>query len=290
MNVTIGGQVDIFMLMEDLSQIKGVQIISMNTDGLTCIVPLDKVQEYYKTCKQWEQQIGNDILGQLEYVEYEKLVQMSVNDYIAIKKADWKLIDDIFGPFPIIKPLKKRLKKKGSFLTSYELHKNKSNRIVPIALQEYFTKGIPVEDTIKNHKNIFDFCIAKKASKDYYYKQVDRKTGTIVILNKLVRYYCSETTEKIPAQNEKDIITIIPGKLYKIKHENSEKTGPKVSNCESSSPQQILFNKPFTVDNFTDYSIDYNFYIEKAAAIIGEIDKVYARDRKIKSSGALLLF
>jgi len=290
MNVTIGGQVDIFMLMEDLSQIKGVQIISMNTDGLTCIVPLEQVQEYYKICKQWEQQVGNDILGQLEYVEYEKLVQTSVNDYLAVKKADWKEIKGKFTAVNIVKPLKKRLKKKGDFLTSYELHKNKSNKIVPIALQEYFTKGIPVEDTIKNHKNIFDFCIAKKASKDYYYKQVDRKTGTIVILNKLVRYYCSATTEKIPAQNEKDITTIIPGKLYKIKHENSEKTGPKVSNCESSSPQQVLFNKPFTVDNFADYSIDYNFYIEKAAAIVGEIDKEYARDRKIKSSGALLLF
>lgn len=290
MNVTIGGQVDIFMLMEDFTQIEGLQMLSMNTDGLTAMVPINKLQQYYNVCIAWEKQVGNDILGQLEYVEYEKLVQTSVNDYIAVKKADWKEVNGKFTAVPIDKSLEKRLKKKGSFLTSYELHKNKSNRIVPLALEKYFTQGIPVEDTIRNHTNIYDFCIAKKASKDYCYRQVDRQTGNVVELNKLVRYYCAATNEKIPIQDEKEITNIIPGKLYKIKKENSEARGPKVSNCEASSKLQVIFNKPFSVKNFKDYNIDLGWYISKAQDIICDIDPYYKSDRKLKASGALLLF
>lgn len=291
MNVTIAGQIDLFMLIEQLS-IKGIRIISANTDGLECIVKENQVQEYYQICKSWEKQVGNDILGQLEYVEYEKFVQTSVNDYIAIKKADWKEIEGKFTAVPIDKSLtyKDKVKKKGSFLTSYELHKNKSCRIVPIALEKYFTLGIPVEETIRNHRNIFDFTIAKKASKDYFYKQVDRTTGTVVQLNKLVRYYCSVPKDKIVIQDSEDEQEIIPGKLYKIKRENSEARGPKVSKCESASAQQVLFNKPFKVDKWSDYAIDESWYVEKAAEIISDIDPVYKRDRLIKKSGAILLF
>jgi len=197
MRVTIGGQIDIFMLAEDFVM-RGYQIISMNTDGLTVMIPEDKVQEYYQVCKAWEREVGNDVRGNLEYVEYEMFVQTSVNDYIAVKKADWKDVDGVFKAVPINKPMghKDKVKKKGDFLTWYELHKNKSKCIIPIALEQFFTKGVPVVDTVEEHRNIFDFCIARKASKDYHYKSIDRKTGRQTELNKLVRYYCAMSPDK----------------------------------------------------------------------------------------------
>ena len=51
------------------------------------------------------------------------------------------------------------IKHKSDFEIDKELHKNPSMRIVPIALEKYFVEGIPVEETIKNHKDIFDFCL-----------------------------------------------------------------------------------------------------------------------------------
>ena len=167
------------------------------------------------------------------------------------------------------------MKKKGDFLTSYELHKNKSKCIVPIALEKYFTQGIPVEDTIKNHRNIFDFCIAKKASRDYFYRTVDRKTGTVTDMNKLVRYYCSKG---------------IGEKLYKMKNPNSEKTGPEKSNCESDSDQQVIFNRPFTPEKWEDYGVDYDYYIRQTNKIISKISPEYAREIKAKESGQMSLF
>ena len=235
------------------------------------------------------------------------------------------------------------MKKKGDFLTSYELHKNKSKCIVPIALEKYFTQDIPVEDTIKNHRNIFDFCIAKKASRDYFYRTVDCKTGTVTDLNKLVRYYCAVAPKKekkllplvdvtemeqivmangfiknlngkysrlewsetngrdwystnpgIPLLEAYASVTkdnsIVPGKLYKMKSPNSDKTGPEKSNCESDSDQQVIFNRPFTPEKWEDYGVDYDYYIRQTNKIISKISPEYAREIKAKESGQMSLF
>jgi hypothetical protein len=275
MQVTIGGEVDIFMLTEDLSQIPTVQIISMNTDGLTVLIHQDYISQYYNACKNWEAEVGNDVLGNLEYVEYEMFAQTSVNDYIAVKKADWMWKDGDFKAVLINKPIEARIKKKGDFLTSYELHKNKSNCIIPIALEKYFTLGIPVADTIKNHRNIFDFCSAKKASRDYFYRSVDRSTGKETDLNKMIRYYCSTGKGE---------------KLFKIKKPDSDKTGPPQSVCESKSKLQVLFNRPFKLENWEDYGIDYQFYIDQAYTIIDKIEPEKIVERKAKDSGQTSLF
>jgi hypothetical protein len=274
MQVTIGGQIDLFMLAESLLQIPTLRITSMNTDGITVLIHEDYIQKYYETCKNWEAQVGNDTLGNLEYVEYEMFVQTSVNDYLAVKKADWMFKDGEFKAILIYKPLDKRVKKKGDFLTSYELHKNKSKCIVPIALEKYFTQGIPVEETVKNHRNIFDFCSAKKASRDYSYEGTDRITGKVNKYNKLVRYYMSTEGEK----------------LWKIKNQNSDKTGPERSQCESKSKHQTMFNCPIFLNNFDDYKIDYQFYIEEVMAIIAKILPEEKRKYDNKKKGQLEMF
>ena len=285
MSVTIGSQIDIFMLAEAM-EMNGHHVISMNTDGLTILTDKDRIQDYYRICKEWEETVGNDVMGNLEYVEYEWFAQTSVNDYITAKRADWKEVDGVFVGVPIDKPVSKRLKKKGDFLTSYELHKNKSKAIVPMALEKYFAEGIPVADTIRNHRNIFDFCIAKKASRDYFYRLVDRSTGKVNDLNKMVRYYCAKTNEIVDEQKEETV----PGKLYKIKSPHSEKTGPVQSSCESTSNLQVLFNRPFTVEKWEDYNIDHEYYINQTYNILGKILPGTVKDIRQKDIGQMSLF
>jgi hypothetical protein len=45
------------------------------------------------------------------------------------------------------------------------VHKSSSMRIVALAAQEYIINGTPVEDTIVNHKNIYDFCFLYEIKK-----------------------------------------------------------------------------------------------------------------------------
>lgn len=253
MQVTVGGQIDIFMLLEDLEQV-GIHVVSLNTDGVTVHMKRDMLEKYHQICQAWEKQVGNDTMGNLEYVEYTKLIQLSVNDYIAVKTDG-------------------SIKKKGDFLTSYELHKNKSKCIVPIALEQYYVHGVPVEKTIREHDNIYSFCIAKKASKDYCYEGINKKTGEVNVYNKLIRYYCTTEGEK----------------LWKVKKEGSEKTGPARSQCESTSSYQKVMNRRVLLP-IQEYGIDYDWYIMQAKKVMHQIDKELARSDKIKQKQQLSMF
>lgn len=261
MCTTIGGQIDIFMLAEDIEQISTAQVVSMNTDGLVIMIDREYEEQYKSVCEAWEKQVGNDVMGKLEYAEYEILVQTSVNDYIAVKKGD--------------EPLKERVKKRGDFLTEYELHKNKSKVITAIALEAWYTRQIPVEDTIRSWPRINEFCIAKKSSRDYYYQGVNKKTGKVMPYNKLIRYYASvETGEK----------------LYKMKHEHSDKTGPKQSVCESTSTLQTVCNHLPEYKDIKELNVDYGWYIGQTKKLLWQLEPETKRSDKIAASHQIQMF
>lgn len=253
---TIGNQFEILMLIEWLT-VEGIEILSANTDGALCKLPVDKQDKFMEICKRWEIEVNNPPGEEvLEYTDYSKYIMTTVNDYIAIKTNG-------------------ELKQKGDYLTDHELNKNKSKRIVPIALREYYVNGIPVEDTVKNWPSIWEFGIAKKSSRDYYYKGTDRKTGQVQTYDKLVRYYCSKG---------------IGEKIYKCKHEHSDKRGAKISQAESTSETQVLFNKPIDFIDIKELNIDYEWYIDRCWDIIEQLEPEKARDRKERKAGKLLLF
>lgn len=244
LKVTIGCQLEILMIVETLL-LKGFRVISCNTDGFDAIVKRDRDEEFKSILTGFEKRIGNDVLGQFEYTEFKWIAQTSVNDYIALK---------VDGD----------LKMKGDFEIDKELHKNKSMRIVPIAIREYFVNNTPIEHTIKNHTNIYDFCIRQKASRFFHYEGVNK--NTVNIYNKLIRYYVSNSGEK----------------LYKIK--NPE--------CTTNAPARAQIEAGLWVCNVRNYlpkdtdprrmDINYDYYIERTERILKKIDKNYIGARKDK--------
>lgn len=241
---TIGNQFEILMLIEALS-LRGIKVISANTDGIVCLFDKSLKKEYFETCKWWEIKVGNEKLGKLEFASYAKLIQTSVNDYIAIKESG-------------------EVKKKGDFLTSFELHKNKSKRIIPIALEKYFVDGTDVEETIRNHNSIWDFCVGVRGNDDYFYRAVDQVSGIEVDLpSRVIRYFVSKKGVK----------------LLKMKKNGSEADGPDVSECESGNWLMTLYNKAVEKD-VLKLDVDYDFYIEKAKEIIRGIENPRTRKSK----------
>lgn len=240
---TIGNQFEILMLIEAL-ELEGIHIVSANTDGIVSHYPLEKEDTYMRVCEEWERQVGNDVDGKLEFAEYKKLIQTSVNVYIALK-------DD------------GSVKKKGTaFLTSHELNKNKSRRIVALALENYFMKEIPVEETIRNHKNIWDFCIGKKSNRDYHYNAISRDGSEEKYHTRVVRYFVSNKGSK----------------LLKVKNVGSEAPGPEISNVEKGSWLCTVYNKAVEKD-VTKLDINYDYYIGKTLEIIEGIEN--PRKKKI---------
>ena len=153
----ITGELSLMMLIE-VYELAGIHVISANTDGVTLFVDNQKVNKIEEINNWWMELTKYD----LERTDYKKIVFSSVNDYIAVKTEG-------------------SIKLKGDYVIDFELYKNKSARIVPIALKEYFINNIPVEETIKNHQNIYDFCIRQKASRDFHYEGTTLSTGKITI-------------------------------------------------------------------------------------------------------------
>ena len=148
----------------------------------------------------------------------------------------------------------------------FELHKNKSGRIIPIALGRYFVDGIAVSDTIRSHDNIYDFTLRQKASKDFHYEGVITKKSEVTtkVYNKLIRYYVSNSGEK----------------LYKIKNPECKTKAPPRSQLEAGKWLCTVCNYLPAGTKVKDCDINYDFYIEKAEEIIRKIDKSYKKQTK----------
>ena len=86
------------------------------------------------------------------------------------------------------------VKSKGCFEIDKEFHKDPSMRIVPIALKEYFVNGIPIEQTIKNHRNIYDFCLRLKTNSKStpIYQYIENGEIIKKELHRTTRYYISK--------------------------------------------------------------------------------------------------
>lgn len=245
--VTIGGELKLLMLIEAFV-IRGVDIVSVNTDGVVIHYPKEKQQTVDRICNWWM-----DLTKfELEDTFYDKLIMSSVNDYIAV------ITDGAGGKVS-------KVKYKGDFEIDKELHKNNSQRIVPIALSEYFLHGRPLKDTIRDGAkftnpqgveetiNIYDFCIGRKATKDSKYILV-KKGQARDINQKVIRYYIANTTDTL-------IKKYLSGKM-KGSHEAVNK-GWNI---------QTFFGTENSYLKRKGWNINYLYYINECSKIIHAID------------------
>jgi hypothetical protein len=238
MFTTITGELSLMMLIEAY-ELANIHVISANTDGVTVIVSNDLIDKMYEINKWWMELTSYE----LERTDYQKIIFSTVNDYLAIKTDG-------------------EIKKKGDFLTDFELHKNKSARIVSLALERYFVHDVPISDTISSHTNIYDFALRQKASKDFHYEGVNRKTGEKSVYNKLIRYYVSKTGEK----------------LLKVKNKECDTNAADISQVEAGEWVMHVCNflpKDHPLDN-----VNFDYYIERANKIVHKI-QTEGKKRKI---------
>jgi hypothetical protein len=248
MFTTITGELSLMMLIEQY-ELNGIQVISANTDGVTIKIKKDLIPLMHKLNLWW----CNITQYELERTDYSKIIFSTVNDYLAIMTNG-------------------EIKKKGDFLTDFELHKNKSARVVPIALENYFVHGTPVEHTIRNHTNLYDFCIRQKASRSFHYEGTNRSTGEKTIYNKLIRYYVSNTGDKI----------------FKVKNPECQTRAAAISQVEAGEWVCKVCN--FLQKNASVDNVNYDYYIEKANRIVTKIKTEGKRIKTVVIPNQLNLF
>ena len=248
MFTTITGELSLMMLIEQY-ELNDIHVISANTDGVTIKIKKELIPLMYDINKDWMDLTQYE----LERTDYSKIIFSTVNDYLAIMTNG-------------------EIKKKGDFLTDFELHKNKSARVVPIALERYFVDGTPVEHTIRSHTNLYDFCLRQKATRSFHYEGTNRTTGETTVYNKLIRYYVSNDGDKI----------------FKIKNPECITRAAAVSQIEAGEWVCKVCNylpKRSKVDN-----VNYDYYIEKANRLVTKINNEGRRIKTVYIPNQLNLF
>lgn len=254
-SVTIPGQLYLLMLVEMLVEIN-CTIVSANTDGIICIIPIDKEKEYYRICDKWMLITG----FVLEYTEYEKYIRRDVNNYIAVKTGD--------------KPVMERAKFKGSLnpkLYLEDLRKGYNKPIVAQAIANHYLEGIPIRDTIDNCNDILDFCVSQKADKkfDIELRSIDKGILSIHNLTNNLRFYVSTNRSKL-----------LCGKLMKNDTTIAEGTADKYTGIVAGRLVS-MFNEYVELP-IEEYAIDYPYYYEECMKIIRRIDTGKKTKKDIK--------
>ena len=219
--MTVNGQLMLVMLIEQLQLFK-FKVISCNTDGVTTIVEKTRLEEYHTICKNWELQTQFE----LEFVHYKKYIRTAVNSYIAIYD---------------------KIKLKDIFISDTPLQKGVDKKIIAIALQNYFIHNKSIKDTIMNHTNIYDFCIAQKTdakfTTEYHYLK-DNKLQ-IDVMQKTNRFYISKSGCK----------------LFKVDRKDNK-------SIEFCVGRQVTIFNDYVEKDMKDYNIDYGYYISETQKII----------------------
>lgn len=231
MKTTVGGQMFLSLWTEKLVKaIPEIKFLQHNTDGITYMLPRKDLEKAKTVGEEMTKLTGLYI----EDNQYSKVFIRDVNNYGAVY-------------------LDGNVKLKGCFEIDKEFHKDSSMRIVPIALKEYFVNGIPIEDTIKNHKDIYDFCLRLKTNSKStpIYRHIENGKIVDTKLSRTTRYYITKTSKNA-------------GSLIKDFGDN------KVSGVNIGYMVH-LFNK-YEEKSFEEYNINYNFYIIEAMKIVNVIE------------------
>ena len=272
MKIRINGQLLLLMLAEKLTQV-GCRIIQANTDGLFVLLKKDNYQQINTICRNWEQLTKLT----LEEERFEAMYQYAINDYIAVTTLYPDMKKRFLSGETIIRKSTKKpytcieeiqedfIKTKGMFITKVLLGKGLSAKIIPEAIIKYFVDGIPVEQTIKECKDIKKFLMSEKTGKQWHVEYMNKEQ------QRTNRFYASTNGGylwkwKDTGHKEGEIITYIEPYVGEHKYKASAR---QYQNMLTASGVTLL-NK-FDDKLIEERKINYRYYLREALKIIEEL-------------------
>lgn len=271
MQTTINGQLMLCMLAEHLMKVPGLELIQINTDGVTYKTPRIHKEHTMNLCRWWEQVTGLE----LEDVDYKAMYINNVNNYIA---------EDING----------ELKNKGSY--EYDLasnglwEKNFSSLIIAKAAEAALVRGENIDDFIRNHDDIHDFMLRTKV----------RRTDQLVVrdgmgietpLQRITRYYAANqggsfykimkpTPDQVKKWNEGDHYRHENTGKYEVKNAGQkpssgkfklvpvEQRSPTPPNRYSGIDVNYTVADCNDINDFNWNNLNYDYYINEARKLV----------------------
>lgn len=250
---TLAGQLALCMLSEMLmTRIPNITMLQINTDGLTVKMPKSEKRHYWEICQEWEKLTG---LG-LEYVAYSKMVIRDVNNYIAVSKDG-------------------KVKRKGTFKFNSEMrkdgeyHKSFSQGVVPIALSEFYLNNKPVEETVKECKDVFEFTKMANSVGKWWTEtfEVDENGNEFNVTKQ--------------QKNNRYLLTNSGVRFRKCVYKPDKETGEdKLTNTEYEADKLVTILNKYEGQTVEELDINYQYYIDECYKIIHLIDGTLEREDK----------
>ena len=227
-SMRISGQLFMTMLIMQLrKECKTIKFLNNNTDGIMYSIDKSELPIVDKICADWEKRTGFI----LETDDIQKVYIKDINSLLMVK-TDGEI--KTVGSY-----LNYGISVKGAWAI------NNTMPIVKKALVEYFAHDIPVETTIYECTDIFDFQIITSAG-DMYKSTFHLIDGEYRPIQKVNRVYATADKRY--------------GKLYKLKDGgNYEKFGTLPEHCIIDNDNTLTIDK-----------VDRSFYIELAKKRIND--------------------
>lgn len=163
MKITLNGQLLLCMLAESLMKIPGLELIQINTDGLTVNVPRTLVADVLNARTHWEMKTGLT----LEDVMYKTMFIRDVNNYIAVREDG-------------------SVKRKGAYEYKMGWHQDAGGLVIPKVAEKALVEGAPIRQTIENWPDKMDFMLRAKVPRSSRLAWGDQKVQNIS------RYYIAK--------------------------------------------------------------------------------------------------
>ena len=224
LKVTINGQLFILMLCEEL-ELNNIEVISANTDGIVVKLYKRDKAKFDEIATRWQE---NTKLS-ADSDEYKSYINRDINNYFA-------------------ETLDGKIEYKGDYnpnIYKEDLSKGYSMPVVTKAVINYFTKDIPVLETLYNETDILSFCSTQNIGRKFH---IEYYIGSKKIeMQRQIRYYASKSG----------------GNLFKVdetNHRNNLCQGYKVKVLNSLDDEPIA-----------NRDIDYQYYYSEAFKLIDPI-------------------
>ena len=183
MQVTINGQLMVMMVIESL-ELAGIHVISANTDGIIVKLYKNKEEQFKQITDEWC--AFNKMTADSE--RYKLFITRDINNYLNVQSNDIIEFKGALDPKQYLKDLKK----------GYDMP------VVAIAVFEYLVNNIPVMTTLRNHKDILDFCKTQNVGRQFevVYDVCEKGVIRHVHSQRHVRFYVSTKGVIIQKENK----------------------------------------------------------------------------------------
>jgi len=167
MTITLNGQLLLCMLAEALMMIPDLQIVQINTDGLTLRVRRGAKSRVDAVRKWWEELTGL----QLEEAVYKVMMIRDVNNYIALKE-------------------KGGVKLKGAYAEPEPVASSWPSPVIAKVAEKVLLENAPIRQTLEQWPDIMDFMLRTKVPRSSYLAL--EKDGVTTQLQNITRYYIAQ--------------------------------------------------------------------------------------------------